>query len=178
MINRNFASFPVLTTDRLTLRQLSPEDQHNIFALRSDPEINKYVDREPAKSIEDAINFIGKIRGNIENNNSLYWVITLTATNTFLGTICLFDFTSEKNSCEIGYELLTKFQKQGIMKEAAEKVTDYAFKTLQFQKIAAVSHKDNASSLKLLSKLKFILSNAAAYENPDYSLFELTDINA
>ena len=134
MTNRNFTPFPILTTERLTLRQLSMDDRQNIFALRSDKEINKYLDRQVSKSIEVAVNFINKVNDNIKNNNSLYWVITLTKTGTFVGTICLFDFSNEKSSCEIGYELMTKFQGQGIMKEAAEKVIDYAFKHCSFKK--------------------------------------------
>jgi ribosomal-protein-alanine N-acetyltransferase len=61
MVNRSFTPFPILTTERLTLRQLSTDDGQNIFALRSDTEINKYLDRQASKTIEDAINFINKI---------------------------------------------------------------------------------------------------------------------
>ena len=43
MTKRNFTPFPILATERLTLRQLSIDDQQNIFALRSDKEINKYL---------------------------------------------------------------------------------------------------------------------------------------
>lgn len=174
MANRNFTPFPILTTERLTLRQLSMDDQQDIFALRSDKEINKYLDRQVSKTIEDAINFINKVNENIKKNNSIYWVITLTKTGTFVGTICLFDFSNEKSSCEIGYELMTKFQGQGIMKEAAEKVIDYAFQTLQVQKIVAFTHKGNLRSTKLLTKFNFIKSNEANQENSDLSVYTLT----
>ncbi len=177
MIDRNFSSFPILTTERLTLRQLSIDDQENIFALRSDTEINKYLDREPANTIEDAINFIYKIIDNIKKNNSLYWVITLTKTKEFVGTICLFDFLNETNSCEIGYELMIKFQGQGIMREAAEVVIDYAFKILQFQKIVACTHNENQNSTKLLMKFNFLQSTETNKENPDFNIFTLTDSN-
>ncbi len=172
MVNINFRTFPVLTTERLTLRQLSVDDQRDILALRSDSEINKYLDREPSKTIEDAINFINKINDNIKNNNSIYWVMTLTNTKTFVGTICLFEFSNEKNSCEIGYELMTKYQREGIMKEAATEVIDYAFLTLQFQKIVAFTHKENLNSTNLLRKLNFIKS--AEEGNPDFTIFTLT----
>ena len=174
MTNRNFTPFPILTTERLTLRQLSIDDQQNIFALRSDKEINKYLDRQISKTIEDAIDFINKINDNIEKNNSIYWAITLTKTRTFVGTICLFDFSNEKNSCEIGYELMINFQGKGIMKEAAGKVIDYAFQTLQFQKIIAFTHNGNQSSTKLLKKFNFIKSIEADKENSDFNIFTLT----
>ena len=177
MTNRTFTSFPILRTERLTLRQLSLDDQQNIFALRSDKEINKYLNRQISNTIEDAIEFIKKVNDNIKKNNSIYWVITLTKTDTFVGTICLFDFSNEKNSCEIGYELMTKFQGQGIMKEAVEKVIDYAFQILQFQKIVAVTHNGNQNSTKLLTKFKFIKSIEADKENSDFSIFSLTHSN-
>ena len=117
MSNIQFTHFPNLTNERITLRQLTINDQQDIFALRSDPEINRYLDRQPGKTIEDAINFISTINNNIKSRNSIYWVITLTKTVTFVWTICLYNFSHEKSRCEIGYELMTKFQGQGIMKK-------------------------------------------------------------
>ncbi len=177
MTDINFAPFPVLTTESLTLRRPTTDDQRDILALRSDPEINKYLGRQPSRTIEDAINFINKVNDNIEKNNSIYWVITFTKTKEFVGTICLFDFSKEKNSCEIGYELMTKFQGQGIMKEATKKVIDYAFHTMQFQKIVAFTHKDNQNSTKLLEKFDFLKSGEADKENPGLNLFTLTNSN-
>jgi ribosomal-protein-alanine N-acetyltransferase len=181
----NFTPFPNLITERLTLRQLSNDDQHPIFALRSDAEINKYLGREPSKSINDVLNFINRINENIRNNNSIYWVITLTSTETVVGTICLFDFSNvknelykeEENSCEIGFELMAKFQGQGIMKEAAEEVINYAFQTLQSQKIVALTHNENLNSIKLLLKLNFLKSTKLNKESPDFSTFTLTKSN-
>ena len=175
MINRSFTPFPTLSTARLTLRQLSTDDGESIFALRSDREINKYLERQPSQTVEDAINFINKIKDTIEKNDGIYWVITLTNSNTFVGTICLFSFSNEENKCEIGYELLTNYQGQGIMKEAAEKVIDYAFHTLQLQKIEAFTHNDNQHSTKLLLKFGFKKSIEADKENPDYTNYTLTN---
>ena len=174
MTDLNSATFPILTTERLTLRQLSIDDQQDIFALRSDPEINKYLDRAPSKTTEDAINFINKVNANIEKSIALYWVITLTDTKTFIGTICLFDFSSEKSSCEFGYELMTKFQGQGIMKEAAQIVIDYVFQTLKLRNILAFTHCDNQNSNKLLSKFNFVKSIETDKENPNLIIFTLT----
>lgn len=169
-----FNPFPTLTTERLTLRQLSLGDKEDIFALRSDPEVNKFLGRTPSKTIDDAINFINIIDENIKQNNSLYWVITLSKTHEVVGTICLYDFSEENSSCEIGYELLTKFQGQGIMMEAAKEVLNYAFQSLLFQKIIAFTHKENLGSTKLLSKLNFLLSPETDQENLDFCIFTLT----
>jgi ribosomal-protein-alanine N-acetyltransferase len=177
MTDINFAPFPVLTTERLTLRQLSINDQQDVFALRSDPEINKYLDRQPSKTIEDAVNFINKINENIEKHTALYWAISVTEAKTFVGTICLFDFSDDKNSCEIGYELMPEFQGQGLMKEATQVVIDYVFQTLKLNKIVAVTHCDNQNSTNLLTKFNFVKSIENDKENPDLNIFTLAKQN-
>ena len=175
MLHRSFVPFPILTTERLTLRKLVINDDQEIFTLRSDSEINKYLGRQVANTIDDARNFINKINENINKNDSLYWEITLKDRNILVGTICLFSFSDEDGKCEIGYELLTNFQGQGIMKEAAEKVVDYAFNTIKVQEIEAIFHRDNLRSINLLEKLLFRNPNEPDNTNPDLICYHLTN---
>ena len=169
------APFPILKTERLTLRQLVINDEQEIFTLRSDSEINKYLDRQLSNTIKDARNFINKVNENIDKNDSLYWAITLSDKNKLIGTICLFGFSNDNYKCEIGYELLTNFQGQGIMKEAVEKVIDYAFNTIKVQKIEAFLHRDNQNSIKLLEKFSFKNSNEPDKTNPNLICYYLTN---
>ncbi|MFC4213248.1 GNAT family N-acetyltransferase [Pedobacter lithocola] len=173
MVNRNFNPFPLIATERLTLRQLSLDDGQGVFALRSNAEVNKYLNREPSKKIEDAINFIYNVNSNTTNNNSVYWAICLTNTQTFIGTICLFDFSAKENSCEIGYELIPQFQGQGLMTEAIRAVIEYAFQELEFQKVVASVHNENHHSVRLLTKLHFSHSNQIDIENSNLNVFTL-----
>ena len=172
---KHFTPFPTLTTERLTLRQLLINDEEQIFTLRSDSEINKYLDRPLSKTIEDARDFIDKVNDNIEKNISLYWAITLSDSNSFVGTICLYGFSDENDNCEIGYELLSNFEGQGIMKEAVEKVIDYAFNTIKVQKLEAFLHKNNRRSINLLEKLLFINSNKPDETTPELICYHLTN---
>src|SRR6187401_978033 len=107
MLNGAFTPFPILTTERLILRQLVINDEQEIFTLRSDSEINKYLNRQIANTIDDARNFINRVNENVNKNDSLYWAITLSDKNKLVGTVCLFGFSDENDNCEIGYELLT-----------------------------------------------------------------------
>jgi [ribosomal protein S5]-alanine N-acetyltransferase len=173
MLNRNFTPFPILATERLTLRQLQISDENEIFILRSDSEINKYLDRQLSNTIEDARNFINKVNENITKNESLYWGITFNNKDILVGTVCLYGFSDENDNCEIGYELLTNFQGQGIMKEAVEKVIDYAFYVIKVQKIEAFFHRDNQRSIKLLEKLLFKNSNKSDKTNPNLITYYL-----
>ena len=175
MVTKTFTPFPILKTERLTLRQLTVNDEKEIFNLRSDVEINKYLDRQVSNTIDDARNFINKVNENINKNDSLYWAITLSDRNILVGTICLFDFSNDNYKCEIGYELLTNFQGQGIMREAVEKVIDYALNTIKVKRIEAFLHRDNQRSIKLLEKFSFKNSNGPDKANPDLICYHLTN---
>ena len=155
MLTNTFTSFPVIKTERLTLRQLSVNDDKDIFALRSDKQVNKYLDREPSNTIEDARKFIHKIAEVVKQNESIYWAITLTNNDRLVGTICLFNFSSENDQAEIGYELLPAFQGQGIMQEAISKVITFGLDVIGLKTIEAYTHLENKNSTKLLEKFNF-----------------------
>jgi ribosomal-protein-alanine N-acetyltransferase len=93
MTNKNFTPFPVLNTERLTLRQLISSDDKEIFALRSDDNVNKYLGRKPGKSIDDAKHFIQTINENIQRNDSIYWAITLNDTDKLISAYLTFQTT-------------------------------------------------------------------------------------
>ena len=168
MTHPTFTPFPPLTTERLTLRQLSLNDDHAVFALRSDSNINQYLGRQPSRTVEDARKFIGNITEAVRKDESIYWAITLPGCQTFVGTICLFDFSGQPPKCEIGYELLTQFQGKGIMLEAASKAVEYAVQTVKVQTIEAYTHQHNRASTKLLEKLGFKQSPEPDKGNPDF----------
>ncbi len=171
MTGKNFTPFPVLKTERLTLRQLISSDDKEIFALRSDDNVNKYLDRKPSKSIDDAKNFIQTINENIQRNDSIYWAITLNGTDKLIGTICLFDFSEDNIKAEIGYELLPNFQGKGIMQEATSTVIDFGLRHIGLNSIEAYTHSENQSSTRLLKKFNF-----KKYSNGDnnFIVFKLT----
>jgi ribosomal-protein-alanine N-acetyltransferase len=177
MLDKTFTSFPILKTERLTLRQLVFADEQEVFALRSDGEINKFLDRQISNSIDDARNFINRVTENINKNNSFYWAITFSDKNILIGTICLYGFSDETNKCEIGYELLTNFQGKGIMQEAVDIVIDYAFNIIKVYTIEAFLHKDNQKSIMLLKKCSFIKLNEPDSTNPELICYQLTNPN-
>ncbi len=145
--------FPILKTERLILRQLAPTDDYEIFALRSNEEVNKYLERQPSKSIEDAQSFIQTIIENGKKNDAFYWAISLD--DKLIGTICLFEIKDDKSQAEIGYELLPPYQGNGYMQEAISKVLEFGFQNLGMNSIAAYTHAENKGSINLLEKFNF-----------------------
>ncbi len=78
-----------------------PEDEQDIFALRSSDEINKYLDRPKANTLDDARNFITKIINGIAKNESIFWVVTPKDRSKFLGSICLWKISREEAKAKL-----------------------------------------------------------------------------
>ncbi len=150
-----FTPFPVLSTERLLLRELNLNDAPEIFTLRSDDGVNKYLNRPKAESIKDAKDFINKINFGIRENQSLYWAICLEGQSKLCGTVCLWNFSDQKDKAETGYELLPQFQRRGIICEALAGVIEYGFKTLQLTTIEAWTMAQNLRSIKVLEQNHF-----------------------
>jgi ribosomal-protein-alanine N-acetyltransferase len=173
-----FSSFQQLATERLSLRQLSLTDEEEIFALRSDETVNKYLDRPKATSLEDARAFINKI--NLGIYPSFFWAICFKENPQLLGTICLWNFSEEEKKAEIGYELLTQFHGKGIMQEAFLQVVKFGFQTLELDCIEAWTTIQNTGSTKILQrnhfKRDFSLENKIdrTVEGPDLIIYSLS----
>ncbi len=150
MINSNHDSFPRLRTERLNFRPLNILDADEIYFLRSDKNINKYLNRKPAFCRQDALDFILMIQKNFSLNQWVYWALSSHSSKKLLGTICLFNINAECTSAEIGYELMPDYQGKGLMQEALVYVLDYGFSQLGLHSIRATVHVDNAKSLRLL----------------------------
>jgi [ribosomal protein S5]-alanine N-acetyltransferase len=156
MIHLSFHPFPVLQTERLILRQPHDDDTADIAILRSDPDVNRFLDRDSPVSAEDAAAFIKKINKLIAEQESLYWIICLKEDQQFAGTICLWNIIPETGTAETGYELMPAFQGKGVMREALEAVLAYGFEQMKLQTIAAFSRYDNAKSIQLLERAGFL----------------------
>jgi ribosomal-protein-alanine N-acetyltransferase len=156
MLQLNFTPFPVLTTQRVVLRQLIADDEQNLFMLRSNEQVNKYLDRAIPHSPADVRPFIEKINNAIGNNETIYWAIAQKDDDKLIGTITLWNISVKNNMAEIGFELLPQFQGKGIMQEVISKVLAYGFETMQLQTIEAYTHQDNQASIKVLEKNGFV----------------------
>jgi len=157
MTEFNFSPFPQLSTERLLLRSVQTTDANEIFLLRSDDKVNKYIDRPKAKTIEDATQFIEKMLNNIKNNQCLWWAVTLKTESVLAGAFLLWNINKENATAEIGYELLPAYHGKGIAQEAMQAVLKFGFDSLKFNSIAAVVHKENISSIKILERNNFEL---------------------
>jgi [ribosomal protein S5]-alanine N-acetyltransferase len=172
-----FHTYPDIETARLVLRRLKMSDTEAIHAIRSNTEVNTYLDRPFSISTDEAASFIQKIENLVASNEGLYWAITLKDNGALIGTICYWNIDAEKDAAEIGYELLPHFQGKGIMTEALKSVIKLGFDFLKLKNITAFPQKNNLKSYKLLKKCHFTRDfEHEKLENDDlYAAYILTD---
>lgn len=156
MLSPNFTPFPILETARLFLRQITVNDAPQVFFLRSDEEVMKYIDRTPAASLADAIDFIKLIEAAQLNNEGISWGITLKENNEMIGSIGFWRMQKEHYRSEIGYVLHPAYQRKGIMKEAILKVLEYGFTIMCLHSVEANTNVENSASQKLLESVGFV----------------------
>ena len=157
MLALNFTPFPELKTKRLLLRRLERTDARAMFFLRSDENILRYLGKEPAKTITEAEEFIGRINKDVDENESILWGIALLDNPAvIIGTICLWNFRKEHYRSEIGYILHPDFWRQGIMKEAINCVVGYGFTIMGLHSIEAQLSPANTASSGVLESTGFV----------------------
>ena len=163
-----------LETERLSLQPLNETHVEDILKIRSNEVVNQFLHRNPPKSNYDALQFILMIAERTKNNETFYWGISLKNKPNLIGTICLWNFSEDRKTAEVGYELLPEFHHRGIMTDALKMVIDFSFKKLQLTEIVAMTNKFNENSKGLLLKNDFILEVGREDEGfPDNLVFSL-----
>ncbi len=61
-----FATFPVLETERLLLRAVTPDDTADIFRIMSDPRVMRYFGKAPMASLDQAARRADGFRADFE----------------------------------------------------------------------------------------------------------------
>jgi [ribosomal protein S5]-alanine N-acetyltransferase len=156
MLDVNFHPFPILTTERLILREITKDDAKEVLYLRSDDEVMRYIDRPRAETIEDALVFMGRVEDGIKNNNGINWGMTLKNDNTLIGIISFWRIEKENYRAEIGYMLSPRFHRMGLMQEAITVCIDYAFNVLKLHSIQGNINPANTASASILEKNGFV----------------------
>lgn len=156
MVFRNFNPFPNLETERLYLRRIVYEDVDEIFALRSNIEVMKYIPRPLVQTTEQAFAHIAMIDEKIDTREGINWAITLKSNPQLIGIIGHYRIQPEHFRAEIGYMLLPEYHGKGIITEAIKVILNYGFEIMKLHSIEAIIDPQNYASERVLQKSNFV----------------------
>lgn len=163
-----------LQTERLALKEINENHVEDILKIRSNEVINRFVKRNSPRNNYDALQFILTIKERTRNNQTFYWGISLKDHPNLIGTICLWNFSEDRKTAEVGYEMLPDYHGKGFMSEALQAAINYGFNELSLQEILAFTNRFNENSKKLLLRHGFVLEEDRKDEGfPDNLVFTL-----
>ncbi len=153
-----FKPFPTLESNRLRLRKVTLDDTNEIFAIRSDIKVVKYLGKDRSPDINEAIANINLLDELLTNETGIRWGITLKPSNKIIGSIGFWKLMKDRFRAEIGYDLHPDYWNQGIMTEAMKMVIEFGFKTMNLHSIEANTDKDHHATHKVLIHNGFVKS--------------------
>lgn len=146
-----------LSTKNLRLRSLSLSDAKELYKLRFNEQVTKFIDRKKPKEENEILDFIKDRIKDVEQDKIMFWAICRIDYPRLIGTICLWNFNETRTTAEIGYELHPDFHGKGFMSETLKAVLNFGFNEINLRSIEAFTHKNNEPSKSLLNKLRFKL---------------------
>ena len=146
-------ALPIFTTDRITLRPLTFDDQHWVLALQQDALWLKYIGSKNVNSLDDACDYIGKTNAQREEWGYGLLAVEDNDARRPLGVCGLFNRFSFECP-DLGFAMLPYARGKGVCLEACERVIAWsALKGYSF--LTAMTHPENRASQNLLLRLGF-----------------------
>ncbi|MBV8253302.1 MAG: GNAT family N-acetyltransferase [Chitinophaga sp.] len=154
-MNKLPETFPVLSTEHLTLEPVSMSMLEDIFFIFNDPSVVRFYHVHPMANRGKAMERIQQYQRIFRDKTGIRWAIIPKGTHHVAGTIGINSMDSS-NKCSVSYDLSNNWWKRGYMEEAMAAVLAYAFGVLDINRVQAEVMKDNTDSCELLEQLGFV----------------------
>jgi ribosomal-protein-alanine N-acetyltransferase len=141
-----------IETERLILRPLQFSDADAMFiGWATDPDVTRYISWKPHVSVDETKRIISFWMSNYPDPKFYLWGIQLKS-GRLIGTISIHSIQDNFERGEMGYALAKPYWNKGYVTEAARAVIDYAFGTLEFNRLEAHHSIYNPASGAVLIK--------------------------
>ena len=145
----------LITTERLTIRQLSTRDAAFILEQYNEPDFIENIGDKKIRSIDDAINnIVDWAQSSYQKNGIGLLLVELRDCGTPIGTCGLIK-REDIEDLDLGYSLLEKYQRRGYVMEAAQAVLEHAKNVLALSRVVGYTAALNEASIRVLGKLGF-----------------------
>lgn len=141
-----------ITTTRLGLRKMFPEDAATFFALNSDPEVIRYTGDAPFDSVDAAREFLQAYQEVYQREGYGRWSVCLLSTDECVGW-CGLRYQSDVQLTDLGYRFFREWWGRGLATESGAASLAYGFEQLGLNEIIARAHTANTASIRVMEKL-------------------------
>lgn len=146
---------PIISTERLYLKEFTLKDPQLLVDLNSDPEVTKFVG-EGAIDTAEALRLLNEVIIPQYSNKMGRWAVYLRSNDEFIGW-CGIKYLPSLDEYDLGYRFFKKHWSKGYATEASKAVLEYAKNVLKLKEVVGRASADNYNSIKVLEKVGFIL---------------------
>lgn len=141
-----------LHTDRLLLRRTTMDDIDEFFYIQLNPKLRKYLGTTKLGNnpIKNRKYFD---ESSYDNKDFYRWSIVKKEDNKLLGTIYLNIHDEKAKTAGIDYWIREDEWGSGYITEASKRILEYAFDTLNLNRIESCGAKDNPGTWKVMEKI-------------------------
>ncbi len=149
--------FPLLLTDRLTLREITEDDAGFWVRNFSDPDVVEFTAYDPPADVEAARREIEQYCTRIfQEGTGIRWGISLKGRAELIGTVGYHGWVQGRDRrARMGYDMLPEHRRQGVMTEAMSIALAYGFKTMTLNRVEVLVDPRNLPSVRLVERLGF-----------------------
>jgi len=152
---RVFDRFPVLTTERLTLRGITAEDAQRIFDMRSNGRVNRFIARNNMSDPADSVALAERTAQAFRDKKAIGWAGLLRDNREIIGS-CGFNQIDFPNlHAEIGGELAPEYWGKNIALEAFCAILQFGLDVMHLHTIEAKVSPENRGAIFLLGQCGF-----------------------
>jgi 3-dehydroquinate dehydratase / shikimate dehydrogenase len=146
--------FPIINTERLSLRPWKAEDLAPFIAMNADPRVMEYFPAELVR--EESERLVNKIKKHFHIYGFGPWAVSLNKSEQFIGFIGLIqvDFAAAFTpAVEIGWRLSYDHWGKGYATEGALACLQFGFNQLMLQEIVSFTTTQNMRSRRVMEKI-------------------------
>lgn len=147
---------PTLETARLRLRPFTDADADVLFALHSNAYVLRYWDSPPWTDPVRAMSFLATCRQMAEEDRGVRVAIDRQSDGSFIGWCTVSQWSSAFRSASLGYCFDEAAWGHGYATEAAGSLLQWAFDTLDLNRVQAETDTRNLGSARVLEELGFL----------------------
>lgn len=155
MTTADYPGFPTLTTERLLLRQIIPDDAEVIRAIFGSPEVLRFLNLPPVDTHEKAMELIDWLNSRYRDHHEPQWGIVLPGTGELIGPCGVYQWHRSYRHIDIGFHILPALWRNGYATEAARAIIGWCFEHLDVHRIQADCTNGNIASERTLLKCGF-----------------------
>ncbi len=145
-----------LHTVRLTLRPMAEADTDAVFAMRSDPVVQRYGSHPPWTARQTAVDYIARNAEAMAAGTHAQFAIERREDGVVVGTCTLYALDAPCRRADIGYVLLPSQWGRGYATEANTALLDWGFGALDLNRVEADIDPRNVASARALERLGFV----------------------